>query len=225
MKKQKAISLLLIVGMLTAGFVGCGQAAESDVTSTITGQVTAIEDDTITLALGDLNEMPTGDQQADPSGEAATSDAAMQAPPDGQNTAPDQNGAPGGPGEAGEMPGNPGDQDQAGGTPPTPPEGLSEGTSGGAVSGDMQQAGERERGSRITLTGEEQQITITDETTILINNMGESAEGSLSDITTGSILSVTMTGDTVTEVIIISSLSNDAMPQGDVTDGADESAE
>lgn len=213
--KNKAIPLLLVTLLLLAGFTGCAKSEEATVTRTITGQVTAIDGSNITLALGDQETMPSSDQQS-----SDTSGAAMQTPPSDQGGAPGAQGNPGGPGQGGGVP----PSDITGGTPP---EGTADGTppaapgatSGGAMTGNGETPGDKTAaGGGFTLTGEEQQITLTDETTILIDNMGESVDGSLSDITVGCYLSVTMTGDTVTEVILFAPHSNAAVPAGETAE-------
>lgn len=150
----------------TVGSSDTSQAASSETgesafgweeDGSIVGQVTAVEGNEITLALGTM-EGPGG--QA-PGGEMPDGDMP-------EKMTGDENGI-----EGMEPP-----QNGDGEAPPEMPGGLN-------------------------LTGEEQTITVSDETAYTVDERGESKEGSLADIEADSILRVVMDGDTVTSITIM----------------------
>ena len=57
----------------------------------------------------------------------------------------------------------------------------------------------------LTLTGETTTITVSGSTSIKIEKTGQTASGTLADITVGSVLKVTLSGSTVTAVVIMQS--------------------
>ena len=59
-----------------------------------------------------------------------------------------------------------------------------------------------QRAGGFTLSGEEMTITVDDATVITISGMAEDTKGSISDISEGDILTVTISGDTVTAITI-----------------------
>ena len=90
--KSKAIALLLVAVMLLAGFTACsGKTAADTETKTFMGQVTAIDNNTITLALGEqARSSDDTKQNANAASTSSTgSDTQPSAPPDGTG-----NGAP-----------------------------------------------------------------------------------------------------------------------------------
>ena len=118
--KSKAIALLLVTGMLLAGFTGCsGTKAADTETRTFMGQVTAIDNNTITLALGEQARSSDGTKQnanANATSASSTgSDTQPSAPPDGTG-----NGGPNG-------------QSGNGGTPPARPDGKTSGSAMGTA--------------------------------------------------------------------------------------------
>jgi len=194
--KRKVLVFFLATAMVLITLVTMAGCQKN---TTLLGQVTAIEGNTITLALGTQNE--AGDQgafQPDASEDGTSSEDGsvtppeppdgMQ-PPEGDGTTPPE--PPDWSGEEGAMP-TPPDWDSEDGTPPEPPEGMM-GEGGTPPDGAMGPGG-------LTLTGEESTINISDSTVITIEEMGETTDGSLSDIGEGDILSVTLEGDTVTAV-------------------------
>lgn len=190
MVRKKVITVICIV-ITAVSVIGCqssgnntstvgssdtSQAASSETgesafgweeDGSIVGQVTAVEGNEITLALGTM-EGPGG--QA-PGGEMPDGEMPDGEMPDGEmpeKMTGDENGI-----EGMEPP-----QNGDGEAPPEMPGGLN-------------------------LTGEEQTITVSDETAYTVDERGESTEGSLADIEADSILRVVMDGDTVTSITIM----------------------
>ena len=169
--KRKTLALLLIAGITVSLLSGCGNAAtktdettEPSATSTVDttakqetvkGQVTAIDGDLITLALG-VEE---------------TQNAAA-----GETDSPDDRAAAA--------------------------------TSGG-----------------LTLTGEEQTFTVSESTAIEMESGTETSTGTLQDITVGSILTVTLSGDTAQVVIISGTGDTTGDDQESTASGEDAAAE
>ena len=172
---RKVLTCALGAAILTLFLTGCGKSSESDLrNTTVTGQVNAVDGNSVTLVLGELAEMPSaeaptveGSSEA-PTGEAPAGGSSGEAP---TGEAP----AGGGSGEAptGEAPAGGGSGDVPTGEAPA---------GGGAMSG-------------FTAGDESVTITITDATVITVEGMGESAAGTVSDITVGSILEVVFGDD------------------------------
>jgi hypothetical protein len=140
------------------------------------GQVTKIEDKTITIALGERSGKPEGGKD----GEAPADMGDGGAPPDKE--------------EGGAVPSG-----EDGGTPPDMKEGDT--PSSGEDGGTPPEGGKGMPGG-LTLTGEEKTITVDDSVTIQLDTRGETAEGSLEDISEGSVLTVEMKGDTVVSITV-----------------------
>jgi hypothetical protein len=186
MKTGRSIALILIFTVLTFCLFGCGtdsagSAAETETAAdysntTVTGQVTAVDDDSVTLLLGELteNDISTGAAPSGgtPSGEAPSGEAPSGGAPSGG--AP-SGGAPSGEAPSGEMP------------------------SGETPSGETPSGGGRMK----TFTAGTDSVTVTigEDTAITVEGIGESTEGTTDDITVGSVLELTF-GDnnTVTAV-------------------------
>ena len=83
----------------------------------------------------------------------------------------------------------PTDSSTSGSTGGTAPSAPPTGSGGGSIGG-------------ITLTGETKTITVSSSTVISSDNQGQSTAGKLSDISVGSILSVSISDETVTSIII-----------------------
>ncbi|MBN2026105.1 MAG: hypothetical protein JW854_05035 [Actinobacteria bacterium] len=171
--KRKALVFFLIAAIALSAMAAAAGCQKS---TTLLGQVTAIEGNTITLALGTQNEageqgafQPGAGEDGTSAGEDGTT---RPEPPDGMQPPS---------GEEGEM--------------PEPPEGMGE-------EGSMPPGGAMGPGG-LTLTGEESTITVSDSTVITIEEMGETTGGSLSDIDVGDILSVTLDGGTATTVTVM----------------------
>ena len=107
------------------------------------------------------------------------------------------------------------------GTPPEKPDGGEQPGSGGNAGGP----------GGLTLTGEEMTITGSEGTVYTIDEMGQSAEGALSDIEEGSIIKVVMDGETVTSVTIMnqgqkgSPPAPEGMTEGDETSQSGETTQ
>lgn len=168
------------------------------------GEVTAIADGSITIAVGTLKDMgqngggaPNGKADGEKP-EASENDGSAPSAPSGdkQAAAPDGNVAPNGNGapamEQGEAP--------ADGTAPT----------------------DGERPSMLDLTGEELTITITDSTAITINSMNSTTDGTIDDIKEGDIITVTLAedGKTATAITVQSFGRGDGQGQGKPQDSA-----
>lgn len=169
----------------------------------ITGQVTAIDGNTITLALGERAARPDGDFTPPENGEK---------PSDANGSDTLQTGDSQETGVTGDDAGTPPSGD-SGGTPPsgdnggTPPSG-----NGGGPRG-------------LTLTGEEKTITIDDSTAITKDSMGQSSEASIDDITEGSVLTLVMDGDTVVSITISDfGGGNGGGPGGSMNGGTEETS-
>ena len=175
---RKVLTCALGAAILTLFLTGCGKSSESDLSNTtVTGQVTAVEGNSVTLVLGELAEMPAA--------EAPTVDGSSEAPTGGGSGEAPTGEAPagGGSGEAptGDAPAGSGSGEAPTGEAPA---------GGGAMSG-------------FTAGDESVTITITDATVITVEGMGESAAGTVSDITVGSILEVVFGDDnTVTSITV-----------------------
>lgn len=185
---RKKICMFLCITASAIALIGCQeketavvQEKETNLTedsSSITGQVTAVDGSSITLALVDMERqgggMPEGED-----GEMPEREEGMT------GDMPEREEGMTGDKPEGEMPeGMTGDM-------PERPEGET---------GDMPQGG---RMSGFELSGETQTITVSDSTTYQIQEMNETKEGSLSDIEEDSILRVVMDGDEVTSVTIM----------------------
>ena len=175
---RKVLTCALGAAILTLFLTGCGKSSESDLSNTtVTGQVTAVEGNSVTLVLGELAEMPAA--------EAPTVDGSSEAPTGGGSGEAPTGEAPagGGSGEAptGDAPAGSGSGEAPTGEAPA---------GGGAMSG-------------FTAGDESVTITITDATVITVEGMGESTAGTVSDITVGSILQVVFGDDnTVTSITV-----------------------
>jgi hypothetical protein len=190
-KAWAATASLALILMMAAG---CQSSAGSTISAsaagetTIYGQVTAIDGSSITLALATMSqnapsgEMPSGEM---PSGEMPSGDMPAM-PSDG--SIPSEGAQPSG------------SQDTDAVSSAT------QNTEGEQPSGEapsMPSGGQGGQRGGVELTGEEQTITISDNTAITIQSRDGSTEGTLSDIEAGDILSVTMSGNSVTAITIM----------------------
>ena len=172
--KKRILTGILCLTAAAFLVVGCqsdssGDSAKdtSQESESILGQVTAIEDGTITLALGERSE----NEKMQPPANKEDDGGNWEAPPDGEDggTPPDT--------ENGGTP--PGGED--GGTPPD---------SGNGLPGGLE------------LTGEETTIAADDSVSIVLDTRGETSEGSLDDISVGSILTVEMNGGKAVSITV-----------------------
>ncbi len=185
-KAWAATASLALILMMAAG---CQSSAGSTISAsaagetTIYGQVTAIDGSSITLALATVSQnAPSGEM---PSGEMPSGDMPAM-PSDG--SIPSEGAQPSG------------SQDTDAVSSAT------QNTEGEQPSGEvpsMPSGGQGGQRGGVELTGEEQTITISDNTAITIQSRDGSTEGALSDIEVGDILSVTMSGNSVTAITIM----------------------
>lgn len=176
----------------------------------ITGQVTAIDGNTITLALGERAARPDGDFTPPENGKKPTDD-------NGSDTL--QTGDSQETGVTGDDAGTPPTGDSGG----TPPSGDSGGTPPSGDNGGTPPSGNGGGPRGLTLTGEEKTITIDDSTTITKDSMGQSSEASIDDITEGSVLTLVMDGDTVVSITISDfGGGNGGGPGGNMNGGTEE---
>lgn len=180
MKRKKILTVLCSVVLgVSMIFGGCGSSKSSETTSkqssdstseetTIYGQISSIDGNTITIALAEEPQMPEGGTEMQ---EGSTEMQPQDAPqkPDGST----------------EMP--------AGST--EMPEGSTE-------SGKTGDGGKQMGGMGISLTGEEQKITIDDSTKITIQSGSDSKDGTVDDLAENDIVTVTMNGDTVVSISV-----------------------
>ncbi len=201
---KKCFALLLGAAVFAASLAGCAQDGTPSSTiqdgtrqsggagdSSVVGQVTAVDGDKITLALGEFSmpgrsdnaEGSQGDGTQTPgTGQPSSQPEGKPAVPDGQQDekqpSGDQKGQDNAP--SGDRQGqNPPSGGQGGGMP-----------SGGGMAGGF------------AASGEEKTVTVTDSTVITLAGREESSEGSLSDITVGSIVTVTLDGDAATAITV-----------------------
>lgn len=102
---KKVLTCSLCAAILTLFLTGCGSNSESNLSNTtVTGQVTAVDGNTVTLLLGELAEMPAAEPPAvEGSGEAPTGEAPSGEAPTGGGSGEAPSGeapAGGGSGEA-----------------------------------------------------------------------------------------------------------------------------
>ncbi|MBP8640334.1 MAG: hypothetical protein KBI01_05475 [Oscillospiraceae bacterium] len=177
---------VLCASLLVFMLVGCGKSSESNLSNTtVTGQVTTIDGNSVTLLLGELTENEMAGAPAD-GGEAPSGDGT---PPSG---APSGDGTP------------PSGAPSGGGTPP------SDTPSGDTASGEAQSAQLPSGGCAMpsfTVGTDSTTITITDSTAITIEGMGEGIEGTIADITVDSILEVCFGDDNTVSTIIVKNIT------------------
>lgn len=189
--KLKKIAIVCLVGLQIATFTACGKSSDTSGTNVITtevsdqsettandttdeianqegantvyGEVTAVDGENVTIAVGTLNESPKR-----PDG-GATMDSQSQERPDGEIPAEGQS------------------QERPDGEVPT--DGKGPGTTDGEAP-QMQNGGF----SMLTLTGEEQTISITDES-IIKSEKAEDTETGLAAITVGATIILTYEED------------------------------
>lgn len=178
----------------------------------ITGQVSAIDGNTITLALGERAARPDGDFTPPENGEKPTDD-------NGSDTL--QTGDSQETGVTGDDAGTPPTGDSGG----TPPSGDSGGTPPSGDNGGTPPSGNGGGPGGLTLTGEEKTITIDDSTAITKDSMGQSSEASIDDITEGSVLTLVMDGETVVSITISDfGGGNGGGPGGSMNGGTEETS-
>ena len=202
--------------------------------STVYGEVTAVDGNQITLALETMDNQQGGMQQggmtpgSDGTASGSTQGTAPQMPgSDGtasgstQGTAPQMPGSDGTAsgstqGTAPQMPGS--DGTASGSTQGTAPQGGFGGTTSDSSGTNGQMGGKM--GNFLTKTGETLTIAVTDTGILSKQNFGQadtsSSAVSLTDITVGTTLQVTLQSDgtTPTAVVILGSFGGDAQTGG-----------
>ena len=229
----KCLSVLLAVVCLAGltGLTACSKktAAASFGQNVITGKVTAVSGNQITLALATMNtpSQPNGKGSASGSGNSQTG-----TPPNGQGNASGS-----GNGQTGMPPNGQGSASGSGnGQTGTPPNGQGSASgSGNGQTGTPPSGGQNGIADNLKLTGKSKTITITDTTVIekfsaqfgggpggangtsSSSSSGASSSGSasLSDIKTGTILQVTyQANSTVIQSVTIMGSSDTAGTSG-----------
>lgn len=186
------------------------EEGEEQEDGSITGRVTAVNGNEITLALVEMPQMgeggPGGDGQQPPEGETMAEGEEPPERPEGGMMAEGEEPSERPEGETmaegEEPPERPeGETVAEGEEPPERPEGemMAEGKETPA----MPEGGNGGGPGGINTTGEEQTITVSEETVYTIDEMGESREASLEDIEEGSLLRVEMDGDTAVSITIM----------------------
>jgi|GEM_PF-3633918 len=198
MKRFLSICALILTSLLAA--TGCSQggaaaptpaantaaATETPAEKTVLyGKVTAVDGNTITLALGNMGGIPGGpdmqNQSGNPQGApSGTQDAKPEGTPPSQGDGNQNGNAPQG------TPPSGGSGDQSGDQQGQPPSGGSGGPGAGSL----------------TLTGESKAITLTGDTKIVKYANGRQADAAVSDIAVDDILAVTLNGDAAEAVDI-----------------------
>ena len=211
---KKILACTLSAAFLVLLFTGCGNSSEENSLSntTLTGKVTAVDGNSVTIQLGELTESTLEDMPSDgqsPSGEAPSGDG--QAPsgdaPSGDGQAPSGD-APSGGGQAPSGDAPSGDGQVPSGDAPSgdgqAPSGDAPSGGGQAPSGDAPSDG-GQAPSMYSFTASDESITIsiTDDTTIMVESMNESTAGSIDNITLDSIIQVSFdsSGDASTVTI------------------------
>lgn len=169
---------VIFTGCSSSNNTGGNSASEAESTTneetTIFGQISSIDGNTITIALAEQRQMPSGgstDMPQRPSGDSTE----MPEMPEGSEMPQMPEGST-------EMPGMPDGSEM----PQRPDADTVSGASGGM--------------GGLNLTGEEQTITVDDSTVITVNNGGESTEGTVSDLTAEDIVTVVLKGDKVVSI-------------------------
>lgn len=194
MKWKKAAALGCAIMMTASLVTGCGGASTNNTVSetvqeenteqesrTVTAQVTAVDGTTITANVGTI---ATQEQGEAPSGEAPSGEAPSGEAPSGE--------APSGETPSGEAPS---------GEAPSGDKPSEE-----APSGDMPSGG-APGGSSFTAGDESITFTVTDDTTITVEFLQGSEEGSMDDVAEGSVLEVTVDAENQATNIIVKNLN------------------
>lgn len=230
--RNKLVTTALCIALACTLLTGCqststaeteaGAAQDNSADDSIMGQVTALDGNTITLAIGegDENRRPGQDRASSPDGEADTlpdggtppAGKGKGAPPDDSDkdgsSVPENNdrsfeGSSGSVSNSdSSFEGNSTDTDSSG-TAADKDSTPSDDAGGAEGQDDMAPPDGNGLPGGLTLTGEEMTITVEESTKIQIDNMGEKKAGSISDILEGSILTLEMDGETVTSITVI----------------------
>jgi hypothetical protein len=167
--RMTAMALALVTALtLTGGFALAESADTAVQAETVTGRVTAVSTDSITMELGTLTA-------GDASSNADASSGATAKPDD--SAAPDATAAR---------------------TPQLRPDATAAPDAGTT---SRRTRGKASGAASFTASGESLTFSITDSTTFTLGS--RKAKGSLSDISVGTILTFTLSGDTATDVAIL----------------------
>lgn len=185
-------------GVETDAKTDSSQSESTQDDNAITGQVTAIDGNTITLALGERAARPDGDFTPPENGEKPSGNGGGDTLQTGDNdeTAASRDNS------SATTSGDDGGTTSSDESADTSPSGENGGTPPSGESGGTPPSGNGGGPGGLTLTGEEKTITIDDSTTITKDSMGQSSEATIDDITDGSILTVVMDGETVVSITI-----------------------
>ena len=217
---MKPIRLLACVLALFAGLTGCAnqsnlapdnepeqtETAQADAAAAYTGQVTSIEDATITLALGELNQLqrPEGDPDQNQTPKQG------ETPPDERETATAAE-----PGETteSEQNGPEGEETEKRDQPPEKPEGQAGESMPQDGDGEPPARPADEAGAGPTFFTENGETATFDlsEATVTVESADGAAEGSLEDIAVGDILTVEAQDGVKAQIVTIKVLDS---PQG-----------
>lgn len=223
MKWKKVMAMGCVVVMVTSAMTGCSTATTNTTENTeeadqqeeaVIMQVTAVDGNTVTGDLGTLesqggapdgqNGAPSGGAPSgqtppeEPDGQAPSGEAPSGEKPSGddQQTPPEK---PDGQAPSGEKPDGekPSGETPSGQTPPEKPDGDNGSAPAGGAPG----------GSTFTASGESTSFTVTDSTTITVEFLQGSQEGTIDDIAVGSVLEVTTDADGNALTIVVKNLN------------------
>ncbi len=202
---KKLFSVLLVVMVASMLLYGCGQSTDENAESqgtdgdTTAVQVAAIDGNTLTVTVGELNEP----SQVSPS-QVSDGDGNAKGGPQGADPGdkPDVSDSEKDPGDRPE--GMPSEVSNSENRPEDMPEGTpGEGGRGGGPNGFF------------TAGQESIQITLTDATKITIASQGKETEGTAEDISQGDVLLVTLDDENQALTVSIQSME----PRGDGSGG------
>lgn len=195
---KKWIAAALCAALTAMLLSGCGTQTETSASpspeasqsaepaNAAAGQINSDEIRGIVTAVdGDAVTVRTMGMGGGPMGDGPAPDGQASAPPDGQNaqpSAPDESGSP-------------------------VPDGPQGGENGGAPRG-----GGAPQGGGLEQTGEEITVTVSADTKITIDSNGETSEGALADLATGSMIGITYgdDGETVAGITIYQAMGDRA---------------
>ena len=221
MKRKKILTVLCSVVLgVSMIFGGCGSSKSSETTSkqssdstseetTIYGQISSIDGNTITIALAEEPQMPEGATEM-PEGSTEMPEGSTEMQPQDAPQKPD--GSTEMPEGSTEM--QPQDAPQKPDGSTEMPEGSTQIPEGSTESGKTGKDDKQMGGMGISLTGEEQKITIDDSTKITIQSGSDSKDGTVDDLAENDIVTVTMNGDTVVSISVGGGMGAGGM-QGD----------
>ena len=211
--KKRVLTMVVSAAMIVAalGAVGCGSSKAED--KTVYGQVTAVDGEKVTISVLEKNE---SEDQAG----SKKADGEMPQMPEGETGEAPQMPE----GETGEAPQMP--EGETGEAPQMP-----EGETGEAPQmpeGETGENAQRSQGGKrgmmgYTATDEEETLTISDSVKVLIESQeGDSEEGSVDDIQSGSILELTYENDKLVSVTVKAGGMRDMKDKGNKSEKQNE---